>query len=68
MIATDDAHIAECAQALLGRLRAGTLVFHCSGALSVTVLDELKAAGAEVASLHPVMSFANREPVYHDHR
>lgn len=41
----------------------GQLVVHSSGALSTLVLQAAARAGASVASVHPVMSFATRVPV-----
>jgi predicted short-subunit dehydrogenase-like oxidoreductase (DUF2520 family) len=41
----------------------GQLVVHSSGALSTLVLQAAAQAGASVASVHPVMSFATRVPV-----
>lgn len=42
-------------------LRAGDIVFHCSGAQASTVLQALHAQGALVASIHPLKSFATPE-------
>lgn len=42
-----------------GVLRQGDVVFHCSGALPASVLAVSAAAGAWVASVHPVRSFAD---------
>lgn len=39
-------------------LRAGDIVFHCSGALPSAVLAPLRARGVWVASIHPLKSFA----------
>lgn len=47
---------AELAQA--GLLRAGDIVFHCSGALSSEILKPLTAQRAWIASVHPIKSFA----------
>lgn len=41
----------------------GQIVVHSSGALSAQVLQAAARAGASVASVHPVMSFATRIPV-----
>jgi predicted short-subunit dehydrogenase-like oxidoreductase (DUF2520 family) len=41
----------------------GQIVVHSSGALSAQVLQAATRAGASVASVHPVMSFATRVPV-----
>ncbi len=60
LIATPDAYIADCCAALAasGTLNANSIVFHCSGALSSSVLSTAAAQGAAVASVHPVRSFA----------
>lgn len=56
-----DNHLADCCTELAasGVLRAGNAVFHCSGALSSTLLEPARAVGAHVASVHPVKSFAD---------
>ncbi|GFO60759.1 oxidoreductase [Geomonas silvestris] len=61
LIAVPDDAIAGCAERLAasGRLRAGCVVCHLSGALSSSVLAPVAAAGARIASLHPVRSFAD---------
>ena len=41
----------------------GRIVVHSSGALSSEVLAPARAAGAAIASVHPMMSFATRTPV-----
>lgn len=41
----------------------GQIVVHSSGALSALVLQAAARVGASVASVHPVMSFATRDPV-----
>ncbi len=63
LIGTPDDHIVEACNALAasGLLRAGDLVFHCSGALPSADLNSAKEAGAWVGSVHPVKSFANPE-------
>ncbi|MFW6146083.1 MAG: Rossmann-like and DUF2520 domain-containing protein [Planctomycetota bacterium] len=55
---SDDA-IAPVARALAeaGTLRAATVVVHCSGALAADALAPLAAAGAKVASMHPLQTF-----------
>lgn len=40
-------------------LRRGDIVFHCSGALASAQLSAAVAAGAGVASVHPLKSFAD---------
>lgn len=61
LIGTPDDHIlASCnALAASGLLRAGDLVFHCSGALPSAELGLAKKAGAWIGSVHPVKSFAD---------
>ncbi len=38
------------------------IVFHCSGALSSTILSSARSCGASVGSLHPLQSFAAEHP------
>ena len=61
LIAVPDAAIAEVAEALVARggIRPGDVVFHCSGAGSAELLAPLRHHGAQIASLHPVFSFAD---------
>ena len=42
---------------------AGSIVFHCSGALASTALQAAAQAGALVASVHPIRSFADTDAV-----
>ncbi len=60
LIATPDDRIAASCDALTqaGLLRAGSTVFHCSGALPSSALQAAGARGAAVASVHPIRSFA----------
>jgi predicted short-subunit dehydrogenase-like oxidoreductase (DUF2520 family) len=61
LLATPDDEIATCCAALAasGRLAAGNIVFHCSGALPSRDLAVAAARGAVVASVHPLKSFAD---------
>jgi predicted short-subunit dehydrogenase-like oxidoreductase (DUF2520 family) len=60
MLAVSDDAIAGVAAALAQSTpMAGAVVFHCSGAKASTELDALRRAGAFVASVHPVRSFAD---------
>jgi len=60
MLAVSDDQIEAACQALAaGPLRAGAVVFHCSGAKSSGALDAAARAGALTASLHPIRSFAD---------
>ncbi|HWX02871.1 DUF2520 domain-containing protein [Collimonas sp.] len=65
LIAAGDDQIAACCDALAaaGKLQAGSIVFHCSGALSSLALASANAAGATVASIHPIRSFAAPQQV-----
>jgi predicted short-subunit dehydrogenase-like oxidoreductase (DUF2520 family) len=40
----------------------GTVVLHCSGALSSEVLNSARSSGVYVGSMHPLQSFASVEP------
>jgi predicted short-subunit dehydrogenase-like oxidoreductase (DUF2520 family) len=42
-------------------LRRPPIAFHCSGALPASVLAPLAALGWQVASAHPILSFANTD-------
>ena len=46
-----------------GKTLRGQLVVHSSGALTVEALAAVRKAGAQVASVHPVMSFPTRKVV-----
>ena len=61
MLTTPDGEIAHTAQALAasGLLRAGDVVFHCSGALPSGDLRSVLRAGVHVAGVHPLKSFAD---------
>jgi predicted short-subunit dehydrogenase-like oxidoreductase (DUF2520 family) len=65
LIASGDDQIAACCSALaaVGKLRPGSIVFHCSGALSSLELASASALGAAVASIHPIRSFASPQQV-----
>lgn len=56
-----DNHLAACCTELVasGILQAGNIVFHCSGALSSTLLEPARTVGTHIASVHPVKSFAD---------
>ncbi|MES2039901.1 MAG: Rossmann-like and DUF2520 domain-containing protein [Pseudomonadota bacterium] len=61
MLTVSDDQIANVCQQLAdaGLLKAGSVIFHCSGAKASTELQAARLAGAAVASVHPVRSFAN---------
>lgn len=61
LLTPPDTVIAGMATALAatGRMRQGDVVFHCSGSQPSSLLAPLAAAGALVASVHPLKSFAD---------
>lgn len=61
LLTPPDAAIAPVAAALAaaGSVRRGDIVFHCSGSLASGILAPLSAAGALIASVHPLKSFAD---------
>ena len=62
----DDAIAPTCAALAAAQPLAGAVVFHCSGAKASTELQAARDAGALVASVHPVRSFADPEAVAAD--
>jgi predicted short-subunit dehydrogenase-like oxidoreductase (DUF2520 family) len=60
-ITTPDGLIEEVCKKLAseGGFNPGAIVFHMSGALSSGILKSAKEAGAYIASLHPLQSFAS---------
>jgi predicted short-subunit dehydrogenase-like oxidoreductase (DUF2520 family) len=60
---TDDQIVPACASLAASRPLAGAIVFHCSGALTSGALEAARQAGALVASVHPIRSFADPEAV-----
>ncbi len=64
MLAVGDDQIVPACQALADAVALdGAIVFHCSGALAAAALAPARLAGASVASVHPVRSFADPEAV-----
>ena len=64
MLAVSDDRIADVARQLAASADVnGAVVFHCSGAKASAELEPLRAAGALVASVHPVRSFADPQQV-----
>ena len=61
LLATPDGEIVSTAASLAGNglLRAGDVVFHCSGALSANDIRTVVPRGVLVASVHPLKSFAD---------
>lgn len=62
----DDAIVPACEALAAGGQLAGAVVFHCSGAKASSELQAARAAGAFVASVHPVRSFADPQAVAAD--
>jgi predicted short-subunit dehydrogenase-like oxidoreductase (DUF2520 family) len=65
-ICVPDAAVAAVAEKIAARRRGklrGQIVVHSSGALSAEVLERARAAGAQIAAVHPVMSFPTRKLV-----
>jgi predicted short-subunit dehydrogenase-like oxidoreductase (DUF2520 family) len=64
MLSVSDDQIAPACEALAAAVPLqGAVVFHCSGALASDRLHAARAAGAHVASVHPVRSFADADAV-----
>jgi predicted short-subunit dehydrogenase-like oxidoreductase (DUF2520 family) len=60
MLAVSDDRIGQVAEQLAASVSVkDAVVFHCSGAKASSELEALRAAGARVASVHPVRSFAD---------
>lgn len=60
---SDDQIVPACAALVAEGLQAGAIVFHCSGALASGALLAASQAGASVASVHPIRSFADPSQV-----
>lgn len=64
MLTVTDDQIAPACEALAASVPLkGAVVFHCSGALASDRLQAARAAGAYVASVHPIRSFADVDAV-----
>jgi len=64
MLTVSDDQIVPACEALAAAVPLqGAVVFHCSGALASDKLAAASAAGAHVASVHPIRSFADTEAV-----
>jgi predicted short-subunit dehydrogenase-like oxidoreductase (DUF2520 family) len=59
----DDQIVAACAALAEAVPLTGSVVFHCSGALASDRLQAARDAGALVASVHPIRSFADPSAV-----
>jgi predicted short-subunit dehydrogenase-like oxidoreductase (DUF2520 family) len=60
---TDDQIVPACAALAAAVPLQSAVVWHCSGALASDQLQAARAAGAHVASVHPIRSFADAEAV-----
>ena len=60
---TDDQIVPACEALAAAVPLQGAVVFHCSGALASDRLQAARAAGAYVASVHPIRSFADVDAV-----
>jgi len=60
---TDDQIVPACEALAAAVPLQGAVVFHCSGALASDRLQAARAAGAFVASVHPIRSFADADAV-----
>jgi predicted short-subunit dehydrogenase-like oxidoreductase (DUF2520 family) len=58
-ITTPDSAIRRAFESARRRLRPGTIVVHCSGALGVDVFGDAPVQGLDVLAFHPVQSFAS---------
>ena len=56
---SDDQIVPACAALVAEGGQGGAIVFHCSGALASSLLLAATQAGASVASVHPIRSFAD---------
>jgi len=64
LLAVSDDQIEDACTSLAASVPlAGAIVFHCSGALASDRLHAARAAGAAVASIHPIRSFADIDAV-----
>jgi predicted short-subunit dehydrogenase-like oxidoreductase (DUF2520 family) len=59
LIATDDPEIPNVANTIAPFVRSKQIVFHTSGALSSSILGELRKRGASVGSIHPLTSISD---------
>lgn len=64
LLSVGDDQIVPACEALAASVPLqGAVVFHCSGALASDRLQAARAAGAHVASVHPIRSFADPSSV-----
>jgi Uncharacterized conserved protein len=58
-ITTQDSEIADAARRLKLFIRNAAFVFHTSGSLSSSILDDLKTVGCRIGSMHPLVSISD---------
>lgn len=60
-ITTPDGAIEEVCTSIADKngFNSGSIVLHCSGALTSNILSSAKACGASIGSMHPLQSFAS---------
>lgn len=58
-LAVPDDSIETAASALADRIKPGIVAFHLSGSISSDILSPLSGRGAEIGSLHPLVSVAD---------
>ncbi len=57
-ITAQDFEIVSVAKELVDKITMNSVVFHTSGSLSSSILDDLKAAGCKIGSVHPLVSIS----------
>lgn len=60
-ITTRDGEIVDAARSLIGRLRSSPVVFHTSGSQASSILNDLKASGCKIGSIHPLVSISRAD-------
>jgi predicted short-subunit dehydrogenase-like oxidoreductase (DUF2520 family) len=60
-ITTQDTEVRAVAKMLASQAAYGPFVFHTSGSLSSAVLSDLKEAGCETGSIHPLVSISDAQ-------
>lgn len=60
-ITTQDGNIESAAKEIAPKIRNTPIVFHTSGSMASTVLDELKSAGCHTGSIHPLVSVSRAD-------
>lgn len=59
LITSADTEIEDIAAALTNSVLAGSVILHTSGSLSSSVLKPLRASGASLGSMHPLVSISD---------